>query len=213
MDDLEPRLWRTGVLSTITAMLVLVWMLPSGRATWAAPRSNNLATGTIRIGDWQFPYTNPVQGYALVLQSLDSLIWAPLIGWDDRSQPFGMLAETVPTLANRGVSRSGLIINVVAWAFGAYLGNVYYDTAKSAIVRMSFGMAHELRPHGISAVALAPGFMRTERVMVAPAADSNMLAKSGMVLTVGDLACEYGFTDVDGTQPEAFRLDTEAERP
>ena len=125
--------------------------------------------------------------------------------------------------------RAGLIISTVAWAFGKYLGNLFYDVAKAAIIRMAFGMAHELRPHGVAAVALAPGFMRTERVLAAHAAqpfdlsgtespeylgravaalaaDPNVMAKSGQVLTVGELAREYGFTDIDGRQPEAFRL-------
>jgi hypothetical protein len=32
------------------------------------------------------------------------------------------------------------------------------------------------------------------------------MAKSGQRLTVGELAREYGFTDVDGTQPEPFTI-------
>lgn len=120
--------------------------------------------------------------------------------------------------------RSGLIVNTVAWAFSDYLGTLAYDVAKAAIVRMAFGMAWELEPFGIAAVALAPGFMRTERVMAAHAgtafdlsgtespeytgravaalaADEGIMAKSGAILTVGDLAREYGFTDVDGRVP------------
>ena len=123
--------------------------------------------------------------------------------------------------------RAGLIISTVAWAFGKYLGNLFYDVAKAAIIRMAFGMAHELRPHGVAAVALAPGFMRTERVLAAHAAqpfdlsgtespeyvgravaalaaDPDVLGKSGRVLTAGDLARDYGFTDVDGRQVPAF---------
>ena len=125
----------------------------------------------------------------------------------------------------------GLIVNTVAWSFEEYLGNLFYDTAKAAIVRMSFGMATELRPHGVAAVALAPGFMRTERVMAAHkqqpfpldgtespyylgravaalAADPAVMAKTGRVLTVGELAPEYGFTDLDGTRPPPFRMPT-----
>jgi hypothetical protein len=33
------------------------------------------------------------------------------------------------------------------------------------------------------------------------------MTKTGQQFAVGDLAKEYGFTDVDGTQPEPFRLD------
>jgi NAD(P)-dependent dehydrogenase (short-subunit alcohol dehydrogenase family) len=130
-----------------------------------------------------------------------------------------------PLLMRQG----GLIINTVAWSYGDYLGNLYYDAAKAAIVRLSFGLSVELGPHGVTAVALAPGFMRTERVLAAHAAqpfdlsmtespeylgraalalalDPQVQAKSGSVLTVGDLAREYGFTDTDGRQPEAFRM-------
>jgi NAD(P)-dependent dehydrogenase (short-subunit alcohol dehydrogenase family) len=125
--------------------------------------------------------------------------------------------------------RSGLIVSTVAWAFDAYLGNLFYDVAKASIIRMTFGLAQELGPHGIAAVALAPGFMRTERVLdahakqpfdlsetespeylgravAALAADLNILAQSGRLLTAGDVARAYGFKDVDGRQPEAFRI-------
>jgi NAD(P)-dependent dehydrogenase (short-subunit alcohol dehydrogenase family) len=123
--------------------------------------------------------------------------------------------------------RRGLIVNTLAWLGGKYLGNLFYDVAKAAIARMAFGMAEELRPHEIAAVALAPGFMRTEGVMAthaeqpfdlsqtespeylgravaALAADPEVMRKSGSLLTVGDLAREYGFTDVDGRQLPPF---------
>lgn len=110
------------------------------------------------------------------------------------------------------------------------MGNVFYDVAKAAIARAIFGMAEELRPHGVAAVAVAPGFMRTERVLAAHAAspfdlsitesptylgraiaalagDAEVLRRSGQLLTAGALAREYGFTDIDGQQPEPFRLD------
>jgi NAD(P)-dependent dehydrogenase (short-subunit alcohol dehydrogenase family) len=125
-------------------------------------------------------------------------------------------------------SDRGCVVNIVAWLHGEYLGNLYYDTAKSAIVRMTEGMARELRPHRVAAIVLVPGFMRTERVMashadqpfdlsftespaylgravVALAGDPDVLAKSGQLLYVGDLARTYGFTDIDGTQPPPFR--------
>jgi NAD(P)-dependent dehydrogenase (short-subunit alcohol dehydrogenase family) len=106
-----------------------------------------------------------------------------------------------------------LIISTIAWAYGAYMGNVLYDTAKAATSRMAFGMAQELRPHGIAALAIAPGHLgvneSTEylgRAVATLAADRDVIAKSGQTLTVGDLAREYGFTDTDGTQPAPFRL-------
>jgi hypothetical protein len=36
------------------------------------------------------------------------------------------------------------------------------------------------------------------------------VTKTGHVLTVGELAREYGFTDLDGTQPEPWGLPTAA---
>ena len=44
------------------------------------------------------------------------------------------------------------------------------------------------------------------RAVVALAADEDVIEKTGQVLEVGALACEYGFTDVDGSQPAPFRI-------
>lgn len=125
--------------------------------------------------------------------------------------------------------RTGLIVNTVAWSFGDYLGNLYYDVAKAASIRMAYGMAHELRPYEITAVAIAPGLMRTERVLeahanhpidlaatespeylgravAALAADAHVIHRSGSILTVAELAREYGFTDIDGRRPGPYRV-------
>ncbi|MCI4350790.1 MAG: SDR family NAD(P)-dependent oxidoreductase [Thermoplasmata archaeon] len=133
-------------------------------------------------------------------------------------------ARIAPMMIER---KQGLIANTVAWLDGAYLGNLYYDVAKSALVRMTQGMAAELRPTGVTAVAVAPGFIRTERVMAAHAAqpfdlaptesptylgravaalvaDSNVSRFAGSVLYVGDLARIYNFQDIDGRQPPRF---------
>src|SRR5207248_2250834 len=73
----------------------------------------------------------------------------------------------VPSMLPR---KRGLIVNTIAWAQGKYLRHLYYDVAKNAVARMAYGMALELKPHGIASLALAPGFVRTERVMAAHAA-------------------------------------------
>jgi hypothetical protein len=44
------------------------------------------------------------------------------------------------------------------------------------------------------------------RAVAALAADGQVINKSGKTLTVGELAREYNFTDVDGRQPPPFRL-------
>jgi NAD(P)-dependent dehydrogenase (short-subunit alcohol dehydrogenase family) len=129
--------------------------------------------------------------------------------------------------------RQGLIVNTTFWDRGKYLSNLAYDLAKTAINRMAYGMALELREHNVAAVALSPGWMRTEsilraygtdeehwqqvadlertestayigRAVAALAADPNVLEKSGNTLTVGELAREYGFTDHDGRQPPTY---------
>jgi NAD(P)-dependent dehydrogenase (short-subunit alcohol dehydrogenase family) len=126
--------------------------------------------------------------------------------------------------------RGGLIVHTTAWDRDKYLGNLFYDVAKAAVNRMAFGMARELQPHHVAVVALAPGFVGTERVLaafaaagreapdlespeysgravVALASDADVMAKSGRVLTVGHLAAEYGFTDVDGRQRPPFQIE------
>jgi NAD(P)-dependent dehydrogenase (short-subunit alcohol dehydrogenase family) len=138
-----------------------------------------------------------------------------------------------PLLIGRtAADRPGLIASTIAWAFGRPLGNAVYDVAKATLVRLAYVMAEELRPHRVAAVAIAPGFMRTERVLAAHAAqpfdlsvtespeylgravtalaaDPDVLGRTGQTLTAGDLARAYEFTDVDGRQPEAFRLPEE----
>lgn len=130
--------------------------------------------------------------------------------------------------------RQGLIISTVAWDHDKYLGS-FYDIAKHGIVRMIYGLSRELRKYNIAAVALAPGFMRTERVLracktdeqhwrtipglkptetpeyvgravVALATDRRVMRKSGRAFRAGELAREYGFTDVDGRRVPPFTV-------
>ena len=63
--------------------------------------------------------------------------------------------------------------------------------------------AHAAQPFDLSATE-TPEYLG--QAVAALAADPDVLQRSGEVLTVGDLAREYGFTDVDGRQPPAFRL-------
>jgi NAD(P)-dependent dehydrogenase (short-subunit alcohol dehydrogenase family) len=130
----------------------------------------------------------------------------------------------------------GLVVTTTFWDGGAYLrGNLLYDLAKAAMVRLAFGMAEELRPHGVASLALSPGWMRTElvlaahdateeswqerpalartestryvgRAVAALAADPDVMARSGGVCVVAELARAYGFTDVDGRLVPAFAV-------
>ena len=62
-------------------------------------------------------------------------------------------------------ARRGLIVEVTDGDAAYYRSNLAYDLAKMAVIRMAFGMAEELRPHGVTAVALTPGFIRSEAML------------------------------------------------
>ncbi len=46
-----------------------------------------------------------------------------------------------------------------------YRLNVFYDLVKTSVVRMAWGLARELEPHGATAVSLTPGWMRSEMML------------------------------------------------
>lgn len=125
-------------------------------------------------------------------------------------------------------SPAALIINLTSFSPNQAAGNLYYDLAMQSINRMTFVMGQELRESHIAVIALCPGFMRTERVVdagfssdatettvyvgrsvVALLNDSTVMHRTGQALFVSDLACDYGFTDQDGTQPASFQLSDE----
>jgi NAD(P)-dependent dehydrogenase (short-subunit alcohol dehydrogenase family) len=131
------------------------------------------------------------------------------------------------------LNKSGLIINTTFYDRGKYFQPLSYFLAKNTINQMAYGMGLELREHNIAAIALSPGWMRTEAVLavIAPdgeptpeeyeqtesveyigravaalASDPNVISKTGQTWTVGDLAQEYGFTDIDGRQVPSFQF-------
>jgi NAD(P)-dependent dehydrogenase (short-subunit alcohol dehydrogenase family) len=119
-----------------------------------------------------------------------------------------------------------------------YRVSFFYDLAKAANLRMAFALAHELEPYGATAVALTPGWLRSEamleafgvteaswrdatervphfaisetpafvgRAVAALAQDPDVSRWNGASLSSGQLAQVYGFTDLDGSQPDAWR--------
>jgi NAD(P)-dependent dehydrogenase (short-subunit alcohol dehydrogenase family) len=129
--------------------------------------------------------------------------------------------------------RRGLIISTLAWDRERYLGSLYLDVAKHATARMILAMAHELKDTGIVSIGLAPGFVRTERVLAMPArdwpagrkdlsltespeyagravvalaTDPTVVHRTGGTYRVSDIAKEYGFTDVDGRSVEPYEV-------
>lgn len=124
--------------------------------------------------------------------------------------------------------RSGLIVNISFWPAQKYVGNTVYGISKAATDKLTADCAHELRTHDVSVVSLYPGLVRTEAVMAAAeyldlsnsespefigravaalAADAQVMRHSGRWLVAAALAREYGFIDVDGTQPTPLRLE------
>jgi NAD(P)-dependent dehydrogenase (short-subunit alcohol dehydrogenase family) len=126
-----------------------------------------------------------------------------------------------------------------------YRVSAFYDLAKSAVIRLAFAQSVELAAHGCTAVALTPGWLRSEmmldnygvteanwrdgaavnphfaaisesprfvgRAVAALAADPDVHRHNGGSFSSGGLAREYGFTDVDGSQPDCWRYMVEVQ--
>ncbi len=67
-----------------------------------------------------------------------------------------------PLMVRRG---RGLIVEMTDGNSDRYRGTLFYDLAKASTIRLAFGQAHDLREHGVTAVALTPGFLRSEAVL------------------------------------------------
>jgi dehydrogenase/reductase SDR family member 1 len=125
--------------------------------------------------------------------------------------------------------RRGLIVNISFWPAQKYIGNVIYGVAKAATDKLTRDMAHELRPHGVTAISLYPGLVRTEsvvaaakqgwidlsnsespefigRVVAAIAAEPNVIERTGQVFVAAAVALELGVIDIDGRQPVPLTL-------
>jgi NAD(P)-dependent dehydrogenase (short-subunit alcohol dehydrogenase family) len=128
-----------------------------------------------------------------------------------------------------------------------YRLSAFYDLAKTAAIRLAFAQSKELAEHGCAAVALSPGWLRSEmmlenfgvteenwrdgarvnphfaaisesprfvgRAVAALAADPDVRRRSGGSFSSGGLAREYGFTDIDGSQPDCWRYMVEVQDP
>jgi NAD(P)-dependent dehydrogenase (short-subunit alcohol dehydrogenase family) len=147
--------------------------------------------------------------------------------------------HALPLLISRP---GGLVVEVTdgtaVYNADHYRVGMFYDLAKTSVTRMGWDLAQELEPHGSTAVALTPGWMRSElmlehhgvgeanwrdatehtphfcisesplfvgRAVAALAADAEVSRWNGQSLSSGGLAQVYGFTDVDGTQPDCWR--------
>jgi NAD(P)-dependent dehydrogenase (short-subunit alcohol dehydrogenase family) len=119
-----------------------------------------------------------------------------------------------------------------------YRVSFFYDLAKASNLRMAFSLGHELAQYKCTAVALSPGWLRSEmmldaygvkeenwrdaiakqphfaitetphyvgRAVAALAGDADVARWNQQSLSSGQLAKIYGFTDTDGSQPDAWR--------
>src|ERR1700678_890174 len=68
----------------------------------------------------------------------------------------------VPLMLGRG---RGIIFEITDGDAFYYRGNLFYDLVKISVLRLAFAMARELRKKNITAVALTPGFLRSEAVL------------------------------------------------
>jgi NAD(P)-dependent dehydrogenase (short-subunit alcohol dehydrogenase family) len=144
----------------------------------------------------------------------------------------------LPLLVDRP---GGLVVEVTdgtaAYNADNYRISVFYDLAKVAVGRLAWSQGHELAEVGGTAVALTPGFLRSEmmleafgvteaswrdaqgppsfavsespryvgRAVAALAADPDRSRWNQRSVTSGELAAEYGFTDLDGSRPDVWR--------
>ena len=125
-----------------------------------------------------------------------------------------------------------------------YRLSLFYDLAKTSVIRMAWAQAKELQPYCCTAVALTPGWLRSEMMLEAfsvgesnwrdataqephfvisetprfvgravanLAADPEVARFNGRSLSSGGLAKVYGFTDLDGSRPDAWRYITKVQ--
>lgn len=70
--------------------------------------------------------------------------------------------HALPLLLETG---GGLIVEVFDGFSHAYRAHVMYDLVKATVVRFAFALAEELRPRGVTSVAVSPGFLRSEAML------------------------------------------------
>jgi NAD(P)-dependent dehydrogenase (short-subunit alcohol dehydrogenase family) len=62
-------------------------------------------------------------------------------------------------------SPPGLIVEIGDGDTLGYRGTLFYDLVKVTVSRLAYVMAQELRPHNVAALAVTPGYMRTETML------------------------------------------------
>ncbi|HZO89042.1 MAG TPA: SDR family oxidoreductase [Chthonomonadaceae bacterium] len=68
----------------------------------------------------------------------------------------------VPLMVERG---QGLVIEVTDGDSFSYRGTLFYDLCKVSVIRLAYAMSEELRKHNVTALALTPGYLRSEAML------------------------------------------------
>jgi len=169
-------------------------------------------------------------------------VWESDLDYGLRTLRLGVETHAITSISLLIKTPGGLVVEVTDGTdeYNAvnYRVSFFYDLAKAAVGRMAFALAHELRPHGATAVLLTPGWLRSEamleafevteanwldatarvphfaisespafvgRAVAALARDPDVSRWNGQSLSSGQLARVYGFTDIDGSRPDAWR--------
>lgn len=61
--------------------------------------------------------------------------------------------------------KHGLIVEITDGDLMSYRGTFFYDFVKTSVIRLAFAMSEELRSYNIAAVAVTPGFLRSEAML------------------------------------------------
>jgi NAD(P)-dependent dehydrogenase (short-subunit alcohol dehydrogenase family) len=68
----------------------------------------------------------------------------------------------VPLMIER---KAGLVVEIVEQESIGYHGQFFFDLFEISLKRLAYALATELAPHGITALSITPGFMRTEAIL------------------------------------------------
>src|SRR5262249_10966292 len=72
--------------------------------------------------------------------------------------------RAVPLMIERG---QGLVVEIIDGDNFGYRGHLFYDLVLTAVMRFTYAMARDLRPHNVTALALTPGYLRSEATLEA----------------------------------------------
>lgn len=68
----------------------------------------------------------------------------------------------IPLMLDR---EGALLVEITDGLSKNYRGNIYYDLAKSSAIRLALALGYELRTRKVTALAVTPGFLRSEAML------------------------------------------------